>query len=215
VHHDEEAAVKYMTWDNDQWISYDDADTFKQKKEWANNVGFSGSLIWASDLDDYDNTAHKAFTGNKELGSRDSLKSDNIKHDFVETANAFLGQGCIFTEKVFQDVTAHDCGKGMQLVGYDAHGCSRDKNHKDVPCGWPMCCPASARMKDKCTWRGSEPECNGKCHDKEVKIGGSSWGGTPFEDGGDTDQCNRGGKAMCCTVELEAVTSGCYWTEGW
>lgn len=48
--HDKEAAVKYMTWDKDQWISFDDADTFKQKVEWADNLGFSGSLIWASDL---------------------------------------------------------------------------------------------------------------------------------------------------------------------
>jgi chitinase len=48
--HDKEAAVKYMTWDTDQWISYDDADTFAQKVEWADSVGFAGSLIWASDL---------------------------------------------------------------------------------------------------------------------------------------------------------------------
>lgn len=50
VHHDKEAAVKYFTFDTDQWISYDDADTFKQKIEWADSMGFSGSLIWASDL---------------------------------------------------------------------------------------------------------------------------------------------------------------------
>jgi len=50
VIHDEEAAVKYFSWDSNQWISYDDADTFKQKIDWANDIGFSGSLIWASDL---------------------------------------------------------------------------------------------------------------------------------------------------------------------
>lgn len=53
VHHDEAAAIKYISWDNNQWISYDDADTFKQKVDWANSVGFSGSLIWASDLGAY------------------------------------------------------------------------------------------------------------------------------------------------------------------
>lgn len=50
VNHDEAAAVKYFTWDNDQWISYDDRETFKQKMDWATDVGFGGSLIWASDL---------------------------------------------------------------------------------------------------------------------------------------------------------------------
>jgi len=73
-------------------------------------------------------------------------------------------------------------------------------------------------MKDKCMWRGGGGgvgggDCNGQCHANEVKIGGSSWGGSPGESG--TGRCSRGGKAFCCTVELEAVTSDCYWTKGW
>ncbi|EAW17011.1 putative chitinase [Aspergillus fischeri NRRL 181] len=48
--HDKEAAVKYFTWDSNQWISYDDKDTFQEKLDWVNSHGFSGSLIWASDL---------------------------------------------------------------------------------------------------------------------------------------------------------------------
>ncbi|KAG6194205.1 hypothetical protein E4U10_003178 [Claviceps purpurea] len=61
--HDKQAAVKYFTFDKDQWVSFDDQDTFKQKVEWANSVGFSGSLIWASDLDDFEFTAHASLTG--------------------------------------------------------------------------------------------------------------------------------------------------------
>lgn len=48
--YDKEAAAKYFSWDTDQWISYDDAETFKAKVDWANSVGLGGSLIWASDL---------------------------------------------------------------------------------------------------------------------------------------------------------------------
>ncbi|KAK3326620.1 putative chitinase [Apodospora peruviana] len=40
VHHTQDAAVKYMTWDTNQWIVYDDHKTFKQKVDWANEVGF-------------------------------------------------------------------------------------------------------------------------------------------------------------------------------
>lgn len=47
--HDEAAAVNYLVFDNDQWVSYDDDVTFKQKVDWANSVGFAGALIWASD----------------------------------------------------------------------------------------------------------------------------------------------------------------------
>jgi len=48
--HDVESAVNYVTYDNDQWVSYDDAVTMKQKVDWANSAGLGGSLIWASDL---------------------------------------------------------------------------------------------------------------------------------------------------------------------
>jgi chitinase len=47
---DHGAAVKYLIYgDGRQWISYDDKDTFKQKVDFANEVGLGGSLIWASD----------------------------------------------------------------------------------------------------------------------------------------------------------------------
>ncbi|PVI08690.1 glycoside hydrolase family 18 protein [Periconia macrospinosa] len=213
VIHDKEAAIKYLTWDGNQWISFDDQESFAQKKEWADEIGFHGSLIWASDLDDYNNTAHKDFTGNKDIGSRTSLQKNNNLIEYTESAWSFLGQGCKFHEKIV-DVNQHDCGSGMELVGYDAHGCNGKVNGKKVDkCGWPMCCPTSARMKDKCTWRGSDPECNGQCHANEVDIGGSSWGGSPGESP-ESKRCSRGGKHLCCEVQTDAITSGCYWTEG-
>jgi chitinase len=48
--HDTASAVKYFTWNNDQWISYDDAVTYGQKVKWADNLGLGGAMIWASDL---------------------------------------------------------------------------------------------------------------------------------------------------------------------
>ncbi len=48
--HDSVDAVNYFTFDDNQWVSYDNAVTFKQKVDWANSVGLGGGLIWASDL---------------------------------------------------------------------------------------------------------------------------------------------------------------------
>ena len=45
--YDKESAVKYVVWDQDQWVSYDDEDTFKQKIDFANKLGLGGLLIWA------------------------------------------------------------------------------------------------------------------------------------------------------------------------
>lgn len=39
---DKEAGVKWFTWDSDQWVSYDDADTFKLKADFANKLGLAG-----------------------------------------------------------------------------------------------------------------------------------------------------------------------------
>ena len=58
--HDEKAAVKYFTFDNDQWVSYDDEQTFKQKSKFADDIGLGGALIWASDLGKSALSAHPA-----------------------------------------------------------------------------------------------------------------------------------------------------------
>jgi chitinase len=37
--------VKYITWKNNQWISYDDDDTFKQKRDFANDRCLGGTMV--------------------------------------------------------------------------------------------------------------------------------------------------------------------------
>jgi chitinase len=40
---DETAGVKYIVWDSDQWVSYDDADTLKLKLDFANGLNLGGT----------------------------------------------------------------------------------------------------------------------------------------------------------------------------
>ncbi|KFY76624.1 hypothetical protein V498_09544 [Pseudogymnoascus sp. VKM F-4517 (FW-2822)] len=49
---DSTAAVKIITWDDDQWVSYDDGETMKTKIQYANNHCLGGTMAWAIDLDD-------------------------------------------------------------------------------------------------------------------------------------------------------------------
>ncbi|KAM3426153.1 hypothetical protein NHJ13734_009626 [Beauveria thailandica] len=67
---DKEAAARYMVYDNNNWISYDDAHTIKAKIEFANKMGLSGVMTWALDLDD------SALESLKALSDPDSL--DNV-----------------------------------------------------------------------------------------------------------------------------------------
>ncbi|PYI28107.1 glycoside hydrolase, partial [Aspergillus indologenus CBS 114.80] len=49
---DTTAGVKYMTWDSDQWVSYDDSETFALKLDYANSLCLGGTMVWALDLDE-------------------------------------------------------------------------------------------------------------------------------------------------------------------
>ncbi|RMZ86664.1 hypothetical protein DV736_g6111, partial [Chaetothyriales sp. CBS 134916] len=41
---DSDAGVKYMTWNDDQWVSYDDAQTFAMKVNYANKLCLGGTM---------------------------------------------------------------------------------------------------------------------------------------------------------------------------
>ncbi|RGP81325.1 glycoside hydrolase family 18 [Fusarium longipes] len=49
---DEKAGVKIVTWDSNQWVSWDDAETLKMKLDYANEHCLGGTMVWAIDLDD-------------------------------------------------------------------------------------------------------------------------------------------------------------------
>jgi chitinase len=38
--HDEETGAMYMTYDHDQWVSFDTPETLKAKVDYANSVGY-------------------------------------------------------------------------------------------------------------------------------------------------------------------------------
>ncbi|KAL6237121.1 glycosyl hydrolases family 18-domain-containing protein [Aspergillus navahoensis] len=84
---DSDAGVKYMTWNDDQWVSYDDAQTFAMKVNYANKLCLGGTMVWALDLDSAVNT-----TSIDNLNSMDSLNfSPVIKAATVSSNAATLG----------------------------------------------------------------------------------------------------------------------------
>ncbi|KAK7732719.1 hypothetical protein SLS63_004974 [Diaporthe eres] len=180
--HDKKAGVKYITWNRDQWASYDDADTFAQKKDLAKDLGLGGYLIWAIDQDDSSLSALQAVIAPKKLGdlgmkgSKDDWQSSN-KHCYVTACDGNCDAGDIKIED-------QKCG---------------DKNKRSK-----LCCPLSGAPDPKdCTWRGNPGLCNGHCHDDEVMMEMNKWGG-------DDKGCSDGKKAYCCKSPL-AQENSCYW----
>jgi chitinase len=121
--HDKEAAVKYVTFGGDQWVSFDDADTFKQKIEWANNIGIGGSLIWASDTDDDQYSAMSGLIGRK-VSHADLSQAvfDPTPANIAENLVGQNGQDCKrLDECVDPDIVR--CPDGYTKVGFDQDKC--------------------------------------------------------------------------------------------
>jgi chitinase len=45
----QDSMMKQVTWD-DQWIGYDDEETFAAKKAFADGLCFGGTMIWSIDF---------------------------------------------------------------------------------------------------------------------------------------------------------------------
>lgn len=70
---DATAAVKWITWDTNQWISYDDGQTMKLKIDAANKLCLGGIMIWSVDQDDTKGTSTSDLLG---LGTANGVTSE-------------------------------------------------------------------------------------------------------------------------------------------
>lgn len=66
-YYDKENQVKWIVWNNDQWISYDDEETIEAKVKFASDQGLGGLLIWSVDQDTDDLSALGAVVGSQTI----------------------------------------------------------------------------------------------------------------------------------------------------
>lgn len=68
------AAVNWITWNTDQWVSYDDGQTFELKQNYANRRYLGDTMIWALDQDDSSGISASNLLGLSGTGSRFASK---------------------------------------------------------------------------------------------------------------------------------------------
>ena len=192
-YYDKENAVKYITWDQDQWVSYDDKDTYQQKIKFANEQGLGGLLIWAIDQDTTKLDALAAVLYPEELKARNKLAEDS---DYWKDSTA---EDCYVTD------CGGQCKAGFLEVEHQPCGGAKPVTRHSKKADSRLCCPVtSVPDSSKCTWRGEAPSCNGHCQDNEVAMQLNRWG--------DGKYCEDGNKAYCCEVP-DAKSNTCYWTD--
>lgn len=200
-----DAAVKTLTWDNDQWVSYDDEDTWKLKAEFAKSECLGGVLVWSIDNDDSNHTFSNglaAALGNKiNLNTTSGLTTGSFSRKSTSSSSdkgqeqycRFINCGEVCPSG-FTEVTRADKKKDLML---DSTTCPPGKKQTQT-----LCCPTSTDVPT-CRWRGfhNNGKCKGGCNDDEAEIGTVGAG------------CKSGYQSACCTKtkSVEPWTK-CQWT---
>ncbi|KAI1171966.1 chitotriosidase-1 [Nemania sp. FL0916] len=196
VVYDEDAAANYIVYGDkgDQWVSYDDAKTLKQKVDWANEVGLGGVMIWSVDQDDDQFSALEGLTGEPLPTFVENLKRTST----ADTGHwaSVNGQACKVT----------DC---VDWPYNPPSGWTKAPNGEfPDTCGGGqykyILCPTSA-VPQECQWRGSG-SCHGQCHEGEVTLAHSPHGST---------KCLRPGQqSFCCVSNTWAgLADQCGWLD--
>ncbi|KAL4954842.1 hypothetical protein BDW69DRAFT_193734 [Aspergillus filifer] len=227
---EETAAVMYVNWDGNQWVSYDNNVTMKQKVDWANDHCLGGVMIWALDQDTYDWQALSALLGKDvdgaallEGGSESSLDAEEMAHAY----NAYTGTDCYVTGCV--DYNTGSCKAGYSVLDYvhrasygvitepDDHLCKTGDTteYEDSDSQYRLiCCPTDAMPT--CQWSGGSSDglCTGGKYDT---CGSDSFElvQDSYSDRTGSVSCTVNGRSLCCATDssLDTLVNKCYWTE--
>ncbi|KAJ5375522.1 hypothetical protein N7517_007528 [Penicillium concentricum] len=226
---DNKTSVKYMVYDETQWITYDDAESFAVKRKMLDDECFGGVMIWAIDQDTPDFQALAGLLGDEFVS--DALLeggelSDDEKEDLVNEMGGLTGDACYVPTGCFGAAPTiegnPDCRSGDVTVGMvHAPGESLQNlygamSHNAQTCAkgtWKrICCPAKTPAIN-CRWVG-RPDSGSKCTGGE---GESTCGTGQYElltdryadELGET-KCSSGLVSFCCDQAPEM--QDCHWS---
>ncbi|KAL8942162.1 MAG: hypothetical protein Q9216_001809 [Gyalolechia sp. 2 TL-2023] len=217
--YDQKSTVKYNVFNNNQWISYDDAQSFVDKKKYLTSRCLGGLMIWAIDQDTQNHDALSGLLGDFSSSQLEGGGLDDKAAAALSAAfGAYTGQDCFVTPKCTDGTDGQKqkdqiCPKGttsvstahspLQAPGHDLFGTCEE--------GWfrHICCPTKSMPKN-CKWNGapeqSEFGCSGSCSQTQFLLNTDDY----FDDKGKGD-CYTGTRKLCCD-STEALNQ-CYWTK--
>lgn len=189
---DKEAAVKMITWDNDQWFSYDDFDTFRLKAEFARGLCLGGLMVWAASHDHPNGTYSQALgvaAQRKFVALPDTIQTDDtvkVKHDQCKWTNCgdLCPSGWVLLRR--NDKDKHYGGEWM----LDNGGCIfKGEDHR-------LCWPP-AEEPPSCGWYGydNSGNCEAKCPDGSFELGAMNAGCSAVYGNYQAACCTKGKKS--------------------
>ena len=190
---DNASASVIVTWNNNQWVSYDNPTTLGLKMDYANTRCLGGVMVWAASTDDAQGTAISALAGK---AGRTALSDAQL----ARSSKAIDGK-CVWSD------CSESCPPGTQAI---TSGSGKSGGFVEIYDVCPngkkrtFCCPTA--NAPKCQWRNSGLGhfCGGSCKKGEVAVAS------------DTNvngySCWTGHQSLCCTnTATDSNFQACEW----
>jgi chitinase len=179
--HDKKAGVKWIHWDQDQWVSYDDDETLAQKREFAASRCLGGMMVWALDQIDQDASIGGA------LSSEEMEEAEAMYQDAA-------AKGVCYTT-MCDDKCRDGDHEAAQMRGQPGllstmARCPKGQVRR-------LCCTKGVTM-GTCQWRGFRGlglSCTGGCHGDETEVTTN----TNHVDKNEDQTCTGGAQSYCCS----------------
>ncbi|KAH6871517.1 hypothetical protein B0T10DRAFT_466678 [Thelonectria olida] len=192
--HDKDAAVNWMVWGGDNWISYDTKETFQAKIDYANDLGLHGIFVWAIDQDTDQFTALQAVTG-QDIANRiepsDTLGNFDVGNCYITGCKQPCRDGYNKMTGLNQDSNGKGCPKG-----------SKNKKQRN------LCCPSwGAPDPSTCSWVGSWPGFPNLQAGLRLVCHGQLWRGQRISISVDAENAFES-RSFCCPESPKLAAPG-------
>ncbi|KAH5753411.1 hypothetical protein HBI88_215530 [Parastagonospora nodorum] len=191
---DKVAGVKWITWDSNQWVSYDDDDTFQQKRDFSNKRCLGGTMVWA--MDQVDQKADNGLAPASGVTTADQEDAKQKSGDLAAGISCYTTDCNVACMKSTNQVAQMN-GQPGQLSTNDRCAKGQYRN---------LCC-ASGTTMGKCQWRGYRGvglSCMGGCADGETEVVKDTNNHVKKKD----QDCAGGLQSFCCKGFKPALNFG-------
>jgi len=114
---DKNAAAKWITWNSNQWVSYDDSETFGLKLQYADSKCLTGTMVWAIDMDSDETPAADALNSGS-YGSQSAIDTvqQQVNAQMRYATSSYNGAtlGIFWTPCL--PPGSQDCPQGYQIL---------------------------------------------------------------------------------------------------
>ncbi|KAK5654286.1 hypothetical protein OQA88_7463 [Cercophora sp. LCS_1] len=209
--YDATAGVRWLKWNTNQWVSYDDGITAQQKIATANKLCLGGIMIWAIDQDNANGDSMNDLLG---IGKANGVSSGSAASYRQQLADATLQQAV--ASSCYWSLCGGTCTTGYFGVA-EARGqvAGIERNSVCLPGEVQTLCCAPGTTMGTCRWegfRGVGFPCSPACSDPEATIVARNTNSVTMNEGGQLADltCIGGFQAYCCSgfVPSSVTNSG-------